>query len=153
MKRIEENKTLFPSSCYSPLATSDRYSRAPAIKATAKQSNNRLVCGFCISQDPNTKRFKQMFIYFDMDTQYANFWEIPFVKHNLPSTKQATKTQPKQSCCFFSLSFFISFNHLSVVSVLFCGLTKGISLKICMLCVRVKINKCSFEPFCVWILF
>ena len=31
----------------------------------------------------------------------------------------------------------------------FYGLIKGISTKICILCVRVKINKCSFEPFCV----
>ena len=30
-------------------------------------------------------------------------------------------------------------------------LTKGISPNICILCVRVKINKRSFEPFCVWI--
>ena len=29
---------------------------------------------------------------------------------------------------------------------------KGISPKICILCVRVKINQRSFEPFCVWIL-
>ena len=29
---------------------------------------------------------------------------------------------------------FIIFNYLSVVQVLFCGLTKGISPKICMLC-------------------
>ena len=28
-------------------------------------------------------------------------------------------------------------------------LHKGISPKICILCVRVKINKRSFEPFCV----
>ena len=36
----------------------------------------------------------------------------------------------------------------------FCGLTKGISPKICILCVCVKIlNKRSFEPFCVWSLF
>ena len=35
----------------------------------------------------------------------------------------------------------------------FCGLTKRIFPKICILCVRVKINKRSFEPFCVWILF
>ena len=35
----------------------------------------------------------------------------------------------------------------------FCGLTKGISPKMCILCVRVKINKHSFEPFCVWFLF
>ena len=32
-------------------------------------------------------------------------------------------------------------------------LTKGISQKICILCVGVKINKCSFESFCVWIFF
>ena len=31
----------------------------------------------------------------------------------------------------------------------FCGLIKGISPKICILCVRGKINKRSFEPFCV----
>ena len=34
----------------------------------------------------------------------------------------------------------------------FCSLIKGISRKICILCVRVKINKRSFEPFRVWIL-
>ena len=34
----------------------------------------------------------------------------------------------------------------------FCGLIKGISPKMCIQCVRVKINKRSFEPFCVWIL-
>ena len=33
----------------------------------------------------------------------------------------------------------------------FCGLIKRISPKICIPCVRVKINKRSFEPFCVWI--
>ena len=33
----------------------------------------------------------------------------------------------------------------------FCGLTKVISPKICILCVCVKINKHLFEPFCVWI--
>ena len=33
----------------------------------------------------------------------------------------------------------------------FCGLIKEISLKMCILCVRVKINKRSFEPFCVWV--
>ena len=48
-------------------------------------------------------------------------------------------------------SFFIVFDRLSVVQMSFCGLIKGISPKICILCVRVKINKRSFEPFCVWI--
>ena len=36
------------------------------------------------------------------------------------------------------------------VYLLLCGLIKGISPKVCILCVRVKINKRSFEPFCVW---
>ena len=35
----------------------------------------------------------------------------------------------------------------------FCGLIKRISPKMCIPCVRVKINKRSFKPFCVWILF
>ena len=52
----------------------------------------------------------------------------------------------------FSLSFFIVINRLYVVQVSFCGLTKGISPKICVLCARVKTSKRSFEPFCVWIL-
>ena len=33
----------------------------------------------------------------------------------------------------------------------FCGFIKGISTKICILCVPVKINKRSFEPFSVYI--
>ena len=33
-----------------------------------------------LKQDPNTKRFQQKLIYFNMDTQYANFGEIPFIK-------------------------------------------------------------------------
>ena len=64
-------------------------------------------------------------------------------------TEQATKTQQKQDKKKKTLSFFIVFNHVSVAEVSFCGLTKGISPKIC---IRVKINKHSFEPFCVWIL-
>ena len=51
------------------------------------------------------------------------------------------------------LSFFIVLDRLSVVEVSFCGLMKGISPNICMLYVRAKINKCSFEPFSVWFLF
>ena len=52
------------------------------------------------------KRFKRTLIYYDMDTQYAN-------ASNLPSTEQATAAQPKKKDKF--LSFFIVFNHLSVV--------------------------------------
>jgi len=33
--------------------------------------------------------------------------------------------------------------------VSFCGLIKAISTKLCVLCVRIKINNRSFEPFCV----
>ena len=40
-------------------------------------------------------------------------------------------------------------NPLYQVTVLFCGLIKGIPPKMCILCVPVKINKRSFEPFCV----
>jgi len=35
-------------------------------------------------QDPNTKRFKGMLIYLDMDTEYAQFWGNPFCQ----ATKQ-----------------------------------------------------------------
>ena len=95
------------------------------------------------------------------------------IANNLPSTEQAKKKKKKikkmsptifqspnkqqtlnqSKIRFFSLSFFIVFNRLSVVYVSFCGLTKGISLKRCILCVRVKTNKRLFEPFGVWILF
>ena len=33
-----------------------------------------------LKQDPNTKRFQQTLIYFNTDTQYAHFGEIPFIK-------------------------------------------------------------------------
>ena len=50
--------------------------------------------------------------------------------------------------------FFSHFSlFLTIYLLSFCGLTNGISPKICILCVRVKINKHSFEPFCVRILF
>ena len=51
-----------------------------------------------------------------------------------------------------SLSHFSSF--LTVYLLFKChfvALPKGISPKICILCVCVKIYKRSFEPFCVWI--
>ena len=37
---------------------------------------NRMTASI-LKQDPNTKRFKQMLIYFNPDTQYANFWGNP----------------------------------------------------------------------------
>ena len=54
---------------------------------------------------------------------------------------------------FLFVFFFLlldSFGHY-LTKVSFCGLTKGISPKICILCVSVKINKRSFEYFCIWI--
>ena len=30
-----------------------------------------------LQQDPSTNRFKRTLIYFDTDTQYANFWGNP----------------------------------------------------------------------------
>ena len=70
--------------------------------------------------------------------------------NNLPSSEKAVKTKPKQDKSFHS--FFI-FDCVSVVSVLFCGLIKGISSKNCILCVCVEINKRSFEPFYVGVMF
>ena len=64
------------------------------------------------------------------------------------STEQVTKTQPKQDN--FSPSHFPSFLTIYLLNVI-CGLTKGISLKMCILCVHVKISMHLFEPFCVWI--
>ena len=70
-------------------------------------------------------------------------------QNDLPSTEQATKTQPKQAFLSHFSSFFDRLS--SVVGVSLCGLTKEISPKMCVLWVRVKINKRSFERFCVWI--
>ena len=71
--------------------------------------------------------------------------------NNLPSTEQAVKTKPKQDKSFsFIFRCFWPFT-CCLSQMLFCGLITGISPKMCILCVRVKISKCSFEPFCVWI--
>ena len=40
-------------------------------------------------------------------------------------------------------------NPLYQATVLFCGLIKVIPPKMCIMCIHVKINKRSFEPFCV----
>ena len=94
-----------------------------------------------LKQDPNTKRFKRTLIYFNTDTQYANF------RGNRNLKKKKKKLNPNKISLF--LSFFTVFDRLSVVYVSFCGLIKGISSKICILCVHVEINKRSFEPLCV----
>ena len=56
---------------------------------------------------------------------------------------KAVKTQPKQDKSFS----FIIFDRLSVVWVLFCGLIKGISPKMCILCACVKMNKPSLYNY------
>ena len=65
---------------------------------------------------------------------------------NLPNTEQAVKTKPKQDTSF-SFIFHRFWPFICCLSVSFCGLIKGISPNICILCVRVQINKHSFEPF------
>ena len=77
-----------------------------------------------------------------------------FIGHVMPAiSKHRTNCKKlNQNKISLFLSFFVVFDRLSVVSVSFCCLIKGISPKICVLCVRVKINKRLFETFCVWIL-
>ena len=65
-------------------------------------------------------------------------------------TEQAVKTQPKQGQSF-SFIFHRFWPFICCLSL--SGLIKGISPKMCILCVCVKINKRSFEPFCVLMLF
>ena len=62
---------------------------------------------------------------------------------------KAVKTKPKQSKSFSFIfcHFGLETEFICCLSMLFCGLIKRISLKICILCVCVKI-KHSFEPSC-----
>ena len=66
----------------------------------------------------------------------------------LSLVQSGQKVNQKKTFLFFSLLFSIVFNRLSS-----CGSTKGISPKTGTLCVRGRIDKRLFEPFCVWILF
>ena len=66
------------------------------------------------------------------------------------SSKHWTSKQQlnnKKDVISLLISFFIVSNRLTVVQLLFCSLTKGITPKMCRLCVCVIINKRSFEPF------
>ena len=88
---------------------------------TNPTEHKNLKPNYCQRSKTRSKHFffsKQTLIYFNTDTQYANFRGIPFIK------------------------------SLSVVL----WLDKGFCPKMCILCVRLKINKRSFEPFRVWIL-
>ena len=85
------------------------------------------------------------------DKQYANVRGNPLyqtTKGHLTDKRLKTMKNARKRLILFSLSFCSLFGAWKIV-----GMIKGISPKICILCVRVKINKRSFEPFRVWILF
>ena len=79
------------------------------------------------------------------------FWlSFYFDANNLPNTEQAVKTQPKQDKSF-SWIFHRFWPFICCLNVVL-WLDKGyFSWKFAHF-VRFKINKRSFEPFCVWIL-
>ena len=61
----------------------------------------------CSIKNPNTKRFKQMLMYFDADTQYAHFQGTRHCHaDNLPNTEQVTKPHPSTKTSF-SLSLSV----------------------------------------------
>ena len=65
---------------------------------------------------------------------------------------QATTDQPPKKEKKKSFSFFIIFNYLTV-KYRFVAWWRGFPPKnLHILCACVIINKCSFEPFCIWIL-
>ena len=68
-----------------------------------------------LKQDPNPKRFKRTFIYFNTGTQYFRgnpLYQLDCYANNLPSTEQAVKTKTKQV-------FFFHFSSFSTVYLLF----------------------------------
>ena len=94
-----------------------------------------------LKQDPNTKRFKRTLIYFNTDTQYANFAR--------KSLYQATKRHLNNRQTVKNDDRSQKNTYLVLVELL--------QLVRCLdefwhLCVNVKMNKCWFEPFCVWCL-
>ena len=76
-----------------------------------------------------TKEFKQALF---QPMQQAHGSQTECVSHHTPQLVHAVKHEIEQITCNIII--------------------KGISPKMCILCVRVKINKRLFEPFCVWIL-
>ena len=71
-----------------------------------------------------------------------------FLVELLFSCPREKKNSAQKKEVISHLSFFIVFNRgLTVVKVSFCSLTKGITPKMCRLCIYVIINKRSFEPF------
>ena len=64
--------------------TFSQYKTAPVTIQNRSCHNTKLH----ISQDPNTKRFKRMLIYFNTDTQYANFRSNPPLSIHKTTLKQ-----------------------------------------------------------------
>ena len=109
-------------------------------KKREEEERNRMTASV-LKQDPNAKRFKRTLVYFNTDTQYANSRGNPLyqaTKRHL-NNRQTEKNDEKKKKKTYLVLFLV------VVCV------KGDFPKMCVLCVRVKRNKCSFEPFCVWI--
>jgi len=75
------------------------------------------------------KEFKQALF---QPMQQAHSSQTERVSHHPPQLVHAVKHEIEQITCNIII--------------------KGISPKMCILCVHVKINKRLFEPFCVWIL-
>ena len=69
----------------------------------------------------------------------------------LPSSGQGNNNSapPKRSILSFFISFLIVFNHLTIVSAPFCGLTKGITPNICWLCAIFYVFGSCFRTLAV----
>ena len=94
---------------------------------------------------PNRKRHS-LVVYLDWTCQsVGRDWAKPSIDQLLLLFVQQSST--KKDKLFRFSSHFSLFNPLTVVLVLSCSLTKGITPKICRLCVCVLINKRSFEHF------
>ena len=123
-------------------------------KKKRKKIWNRMTASV-LKQDPNTKRFKQTLIYFNMDMVCKFSGKSPLSSHKTTLKQQINgqkqwgknhlscfglvftvcsvlKDSSKQDVFFFHFSLFLA------VYLLFCGLIKGTSPKICILCVCVK---------------
>ena len=93
-----------------------------------------------VKQDPNTKRFKRMLIYFNTDTVCKFLGKSPLLSHKTTLKRPKTMKNERKRLILFGFSFYNLFGAWNIV---------GISPNSCIRCVRVKINKHSFEPFCI----
>ena len=80
---------------------------------TAEAESNRGLSAYQPNALLNTKTFKRTLIYYGADIQYANIWEIPFVKpqNDIKTTDKRLKTMKNERatsffwlscCCLFS---------------------------------------------------